>query len=447
MRGVFGLRAQRNADPDGHYQDVLLGERAAGMGGASIALANEATGSIYNPAGIVVDKSTLIQLSMSAFRWRRKKTAVADICGQTIEDDESALFGFPASLGFVKPFGTKLRQAIGLALLVPAVEKTTQAYLADDANRGARRIDLGGSDWVVDRVFIGTLSYALRPWKRVQLGVSVGLAVRDASRASLTNFVLTNPNLDPTVEVSYLNADVAIWNLFLQLGVIIEPIDGLRVGLTFTTPYLRLSGKGRLDYLEAFRDPADPSNIDPGTASLLTADDAEFYWKVPFKLGLGLAYQRPRFTVAADVKLHGAVSRYDVFTHPALPTSDRVTNERRWVVNVNLGTEVWVWRDKLALRAGFFTNFSSQPEPDLTQLVEGAERIDLFGGTFGAAYRTNKASVLALNVQVQYGRGDRARLQVHPNADPTAPLTADFSIAKASDLAVIIGIGGAVDLD
>ena len=38
---------------ESHYNHYAVGERAGGMGGAFTALADEATGAYYNPAGIL----------------------------------------------------------------------------------------------------------------------------------------------------------------------------------------------------------------------------------------------------------------------------------------------------------------------------------------------------------------------------------------------------------
>jgi long-subunit fatty acid transport protein len=49
---------------DFHYNNVLIGNRAAGLAGAYTAISDDATGLFYNPAGIVF--SDTLQLSASA---------------------------------------------------------------------------------------------------------------------------------------------------------------------------------------------------------------------------------------------------------------------------------------------------------------------------------------------------------------------------------------------
>ena len=432
------------AEGDTHYQDTLIGERAAGMGGAFTALGNEATGSFYNPAGIVVDQAALIQVSMSAWRWRRKETTVGDICGTQIKEDEGGFYGFPASFGVVKLFGTKVRQALGLSLIVPFYSKASQSGVIRDANCEPLSMDFGIGAISVDRVFLIASTYAIRPWHWLQLGLSLGFAARDASYAQLTSVVArVNGQALPFPTVTFFDADVTIWNAYLQLGAIVEPLAGLRVGVSFTTPYLRLAGKGRLDQVEVAENDANTA----GTLNALVADNAEFYWKVPYRLALGIAYQHhERFTLAADLSLNGAVGSYAVYTHPQLGAADGSHNQRELVLNVNVGAELQL-RKKLALRAGFFTNFSSVPRLSAAAMAEAeVDRTNLFGLSIGASYRGSSASVLSLALQGQLGSGQGGSYRVYQSGDAAEPVRSEIVASEIRDYSLIVMIGGSVDL-
>jgi len=39
---------------DAHYKNMLIGERAATMGGSYVAISDDSTGCYYNPAGIAM---------------------------------------------------------------------------------------------------------------------------------------------------------------------------------------------------------------------------------------------------------------------------------------------------------------------------------------------------------------------------------------------------------
>ena len=62
---MLGLVAPRAVQADDtHYQDYPLGGRAVGLGGAFVALGDDPSGIMYNPAGIVDATKTSVQISL-----------------------------------------------------------------------------------------------------------------------------------------------------------------------------------------------------------------------------------------------------------------------------------------------------------------------------------------------------------------------------------------------
>ncbi|MDD5433905.1 MAG: hypothetical protein PH343_00615, partial [Nitrospira sp.] len=56
-----------------NYQEVLIGEKAAGMGGAFTALADDATATYYNPAGIIQIPFNSMSASANALTVKTRK--------------------------------------------------------------------------------------------------------------------------------------------------------------------------------------------------------------------------------------------------------------------------------------------------------------------------------------------------------------------------------------
>ena len=431
-----------HADSDAHYQDYLVGERAGGMGGAYTALANEASGAHYNPAGIVRPGSTIVQLAMSAYKLRLLSIEAADICGEKLQTSDDAFFSFPGSLGVVFPFSAGgVEHAIGFTLVVPSWERENQDFQIKDANCGALKISAVGSDLGVDRVFQGGLSYAVRPVAGLQLGLTVGTAARTFTYSGLSSIITNARALFPAVY--YINGDVTVWSLYVQAGVIYEPpVSGLRLGLNFVSPQIRVAGKGRLDVIYTSMNPLDTS----GEPSLI-AEDAEWYWKVPFKVTLGAAWSYDHLlTIALDVSLHGPQGRYSVVEHPQLSRltdQDEIPeNQRNMVANVNLGAEFRVWR-KLLLRAGLFTNFTSLP--DDSELTD-EDRVHRFGATLGGTYMSNPASALSFALQAQLGDLQGWSERVYSPTGKVADLTSESVAVRALDFSLIVSIGGSYDI-
>ena len=436
---MTALVSPAHAGSDTHYQDAIVGERAGGMGGAFTALADEATGPYYNPAGLVRGQARLLQVSMSAYKLRRKNVTLADYCGSELSDDQSALFSLPASLGFANNFEAgEMQHAFGLTVAVPHADRVANAASLNGATCGALQLDAGLSQITVDRVFRGGLTYAVQPAGWLRLGAMAGLSVRGYSASHFLSVVTTfegvsSPN--PTVQV--VNLEATVWAMHIGLGAIVEPAPGVRLGLAFTTPQLQLTDAGRIDIVTSEPDP----EVDPDLTFL---DNASFYWRVPFGLRLGVAYTRPeRFTVALDADLHGSVAEHENIAHELLPedTSDRVS--RNMVTNLNAGAELYIG-DSMIARAGLFTNFSAQPRLDSTSAEDAPDRVDLYGATLGIGYYDER-SVLSLAIQGQYGIGQVGMTRVAFQKD-TGEFTEETVLSDVEELMLIVTFGGSYDL-
>ncbi|MCA9668111.1 MAG: hypothetical protein KC503_21080 [Myxococcales bacterium] len=431
------LAAPALAAPETHYQDAVVGERAAGMGGAFTSLADEATGAYYNPAGIARPGSNLLQLSMSAYKLTRRSIPLVDLCGRSIDEASSGFFGFPAALGYVRPFNAGgLRHAVGFTLVVPSSEKQQSSRILRQVDCNGTPVTYAESQVLLDRLFEGGLSYALK-WRRLSVGATFGLA----ARAVLGTSLLLAINGQSYPGVTMVNIDVTVWSLFFRVGAIIEPIDGLRFGLSLTTPHIQVTGKGRFDVAYAGSDPAAWQQT-----QLYAVDDVEYNARTPLALAIGASYRRGRLTLAADVKLHMPVSSYrlisrDVRLGELVDALGEI--ERRFVANVSVGAEYLAF-GRLALRLGFFTNLSAQPAPD-PQSAFDDERMQFVGFTAGGSWLSKRGSSLGLSAQLQIGTGEVSTERV------TSPgggqgLQSTYELRDASSLSLIIAFGGGFDL-
>ena len=50
-----------------HYKNILVGERASGMGGAFVAISDDASGTFYNPAGLTYAAYSTISGSTNTY--------------------------------------------------------------------------------------------------------------------------------------------------------------------------------------------------------------------------------------------------------------------------------------------------------------------------------------------------------------------------------------------
>lgn len=430
------------AGSDSHYQDTLIGERAAGMGGAFTAISDEATGAFYNPAGIARARADLIQVSMSAFRLRQKEIRVADICGREVENDHGSFLSFPAALGFVKLIdGGSLRHAVGLTLAVPASDKIAFASSESNIQCSFAGVDFGQSEFRVERILEGGVTYALALSSRLSLGLGLAFSVRSLSSTQLSIAVASSRDGD-RAQISTTGSvlESNVWSSFLRLGVLWQATDHLSLGLAVVTPAVRLHSHGRLDLLAggSIFDANEP--LPSGDASALFLEDAEFYFQTPWALAFGAALSTERgLTLAADLRVHLPVAGYRTVASPDLRPDEAPYAIRRLIVNANLGASYALSAD-WELRAGLFTNFSAVPEDALEASWLG-ERIDLFGATLGASLTADEHSSLGAALQAQMGRGESlsARLDAE-----TAAL--DLPRTPVDELSIILYVGGRYDL-
>ena len=96
-----------------HYNNMLIGERAAGMGGAFTALADDTSGMYYNPAGIVYAEEKSLSASVNAYYSLSKKYSGV-IAGSDLKRNYSAIV--PNFFGVQQPIGPV---SLGFSYAVP----------------------------------------------------------------------------------------------------------------------------------------------------------------------------------------------------------------------------------------------------------------------------------------------------------------------------------------
>jgi long-chain fatty acid transport protein len=85
-----------------HYLDLLVGDRASGMGGAYTAVSDDPTGMYYNPAGIVYSPDTNTSASSLAYQTQRKRYTGAIGGNDWVRNSSSFV---PNFFGVLQPMG------------------------------------------------------------------------------------------------------------------------------------------------------------------------------------------------------------------------------------------------------------------------------------------------------------------------------------------------------
>jgi len=383
-----------------NYQNLLVGTRSSGMGGADVAFADSVTGAYYNPAGITLAEARLVSVSLSAYRV--DLSGFADIQASEGKAGRAAGFqfnSFPLNFGLI----TQLGNAAGLQAHTLAFN-----FFVEDNDTGGARVDVripGIADLYLrvrrqdrETVRFGPTWAARRG--RLSIGASLFYRLR-------VEGLLVDSLVDVQDSVTYrlLDTQALHGSLVGQLGALWLPWRGLRVGVTVMPPGLTLHATSVGTALE-LRSGTQPQFV-PSSEQPMT-------YKTPWKLALGVGWKwRGGTRVGADVTVHTAIGRYQVI--PGLVEAQGETT-----VNWNLGVEAPVTQ-RLALRAGAFTNFAATPEPPMQDPAGFDDpgrlpHIDYYGATLGASLLTGKSS-LDVSVIYQYGTG-RAPAEASRGWDP-----------------------------
>lgn len=401
--GAIALSAVNAFGGEFSYQNILVGERAMGLGGAMTALGADTSSAWYNPAGLAFLRGSNFSLQVGVYGTTSDSTAAG---GGLLPIENGQFVTFPSTAVVVKEVGGE-RHRLGFAVLTPTFEHRSLALSASDVTfqtqsgpRTFGRYSLLQEDRDTE-VWLGP-TYAFRLHPRLSLGATMFFTVR--KRELSTNlFGGTGGQIAETrqLDVGMLNVSTS-W----LLGLRAELYPGLFFGATFRTPNVRLYGSAVLSIVSF-----NLSGGAPRTAPV----DGDSYYNLPWRASFGVGYERSRnFAFGADVTLHGSVDRYQaVGSAPGVP---RVLSEvaKESVVNVNVGGEYYLG-GVVPLRAGFFTNRTAQGP--LTSEGRGyagfgvggvlggeGDGIDQYGFTFGVGLETGATS-LGVAVSYVFGTG------------------------------------------
>lgn len=363
--GLSAIRLQAN---EANYQHYILGDRAAGMGGAACAIANGVEAVYYNPAGLAGTPRDSLSLSANLYGFQKFTEENAFLPGEDFESD--SFQSIPSSVG-----GT-LRASpdwvLGFGVFVPF-----------------RNTIFDGATYPADRHYYSVAIDNQTMWAGPAVGwqatprLSLGLSVFGAyqTHSSLMNFYWGDEALAYTRDIAYSSL-----GLVGVLGVQYRLTDRLRLGATLTSPCQNLTGEGNVT-----------ENIVSGSAGgesqSEVADyqelDAENGAPASFRVGLGWGSER-EFLLSADVAYHLARTFDPLSGRSPEGEPVAVTQHHEEVLDFSLGAEYY-FRRKFPVRAGFFTSHSSAPDPEVDQTDEPGQ-IDLYGVTATVGVETKNAS-------------------------------------------------------
>jgi len=377
-----------------HYNNILIGDRASGMGGAYTAISDDASGLFYNPAGIVYVVDRNFSATVNTFS-AQYKTYDNVIGGQPFERKSSALLA--NYFGFVKPVGN-LKFGISYAVPDAVNEDLSQSVSGIPSNSPVGNynytINLNNRDNTYN--FGPSIAGAIND----QLAIGLTLYLHQRDTLIINNQFVARDNA--TNEWTNYYYKLSETGLKPVLGVIWSPVEKLSLGASISTILILNSNSSSQVTCVNTNDPALCGSgaslafpfLVPTTTSL---DTRRVY---PMRIAVGAAYfATTSLLLSTDFTYHTAVSN---------PSFDEVAVA---TVDAAFGGEYYLSK-KWAVRAGVYTNVANTP-PIEAGVTKIEEHINLYGGSLSFTRFSGESSV-TIGGSLSYGIG---QAQITGNTD------------------------------
>jgi len=382
-----------------HYNSVLIGNRASGLSGAYVAVADDPSGLFYNPSGIVYSASTNVTANMNAFRYGRTKyvAALKTATGKNVDWIRTTSALVPSFFGITQPLGPGT-VGFSYAITDSVLENQGQTFYDIRQAGTAYTINFNNQDTTNN---VGP-SYAIAIGDKLSIGLTMYGYFRNKERIFNQIYQLAGDGQVNDATPAVEQPPFFIANQYFSLdeygvkpifGISYTPLNKLSLGFTFTQTFLfksdtsvQYSEAGNIcnDATQTFQERCPNSSP---TSFLLSREASTERRIFPWQVNLGAAYFHSN-----KLLLTSSVWVYEAINLTSKP-----------LINVAGGLEYYI-TGKIAVRMGAYTNMSNTPE-----LVENAinvfnEHIDIVGATMSLTHFT-RSSAISIGGAGTYGKG------------------------------------------
>lgn len=393
-----------------HYENILVGERAAGMGGAYTGVSDDPSGLYHNPAGIVYSQGVNLSASANAYHASRKRYDKV-LGGRGWEREASVVL--PNFFGVMQKVG---KGKLGLSMVVPdsILEDQDQTFHNLPSDKACKECDTD-NDGTTNLITDFTINFNNED-NTTNVGPTYARELAEGFAAGLTLYA--HQRKVQTIMNQYIKFDTEhyLWeNTYFEsnewgvrpiVGVMWTPADKVSLGLSVSKiiivdsrTTLQVTRKRLNESIPIYNttggEICPPSDVDPNdTCSRAQSpqpysfDDKREY---PTKIDLGAAYfHSDKLLLAGDITYYTA-------------EEDRIEGKKLATWNAALGTEYYM-TPSLALRGGIFTNHASTPKLK-SGAFDQAEHVDLYGLSLSLSHFGRNSSV-TLGGSYSYGTGE-----------------------------------------
>ncbi len=361
---------------DYHYTNLLIGDRASGMGGAYTAVSDDATGLYYNPAGTAYTAGRSISASVNAY-YNTEKKYDSVIGGNGWVRTSSSLL--PNYFGVVQPLG-KFKVGISYAVPESIMEDQDQVFHNLPLGQSIAPYNPGTniSTYIIN-FNNESNTYNFGPSIATELTdkLSTGLTLYYYQRKTqwiLNQIIKTNTGGSEWTNDYYQTSE---WGFRPILGFMWTPVNTVSVGLALSKVFVQGSNT---TYQHSYRRENIAIDSNPSNSNFASLPDGlssiDTKRKYPTQISLGVAW-----FASQSLLLSGDINHYTAVND----------QNAEAVNNLAVGAEYYLSKN-WAMRGGFFTDYANSPTISANN-VNQAEHIDLYGGTLSISHFTRNTSV------------------------------------------------------
>ncbi len=351
MFGLKGWSAFSN------YNSILLGDQAAGMGGAATALVGDASSAaFYNPATLARLNGATFSAAVGIYKkFDTNYGEESNFTKASLRVNQGFFRSLPASTGNVIRLGDYV---FGLSILVPDYDSYKGDLFKKDNN-------VSNLTFVDESLWVGpSLSREISDTEAI--GITAYYTARNFTRSS------TDLVYDSATTATLYNQEKTIVenSLVFVLGYYNQISDQWGLGVSVRPKAMRVAGVATL--FESNTQIDTTTNL----LSVQTRNEPDRATRVviPGKISFGASYRPDNASFFTwDISLHEGITYIDL-EDEKLGTK----NSHKAVWNVAMGYEI-SFIEWLKMRVGAFTNYSSHQEPDINESRLQEDKVDMVG--------------------------------------------------------------------
>lgn len=388
---------------EANYQPYIVGERAAGMGGAVVATADGMDAGFYNPAGLGAEERDSISVNGTLYGIQNFETEDASFPGEDFQISSFATI--PTGLSAVKKL--KPGTVASFSVFVPSQSSAREIQAYPETQH--------------------YYNYS-QDEQTLYLGPSIGQVVNDrlSLGASVFGVYQTASDFENLYWGDYAytysaNYKYSVIGLIGVVGAQYRLARDWSFGVAAATPSLRLAGSGSFQISEVL------GSSEAAGADSVYYDDLDADNGLPAQVRAGFGWRRAGVASAGLDVTHHFSSSYDWMDGEQNGEHVAIRQERNAVTDLQLGGE-YIVRQRYPLRAGFFTSFSSAPDLDPAS-DSTISQVDLYGMTVSVG-SIGENVVMNLGLSYVWGTGDAygARLNEAEELDVVITDTRESSL-------------------